>query len=365
VGNTVLEFNNVVKRFDEALIVDEISFTVARGEFFTLLGPSGCGKTTTLRLLAGLEDPDAGEIILEGRCLAAPERGILVPPDKRGVGMMFQSYAIWPHMSVFENVAFPLRVRRTPNDVIRKRVYDTLELVGLAGTEQRGATQLSGGQQQRVALARAIVHTPTLLLLDEPLSNLDVKLREQMRAELRSLQSRLDLAVVYVTHDQDEALAMSDRIAVLNKGRVEQIGTPMELYEQPRTRFVSEFLGRTIILNGTLRRDAGESWIDVRDSGRIAMHDGHAGHDARFGDGDAVRLLSRPEDIVLLPAGASGLNQVSGKVERIAYMGNHLEYIISAGGRTLVLPASKKERHEVGAGVRLALDPARVTVLPQ
>jgi ABC-type Fe3+/spermidine/putrescine transport system ATPase subunit len=358
--DTLLEFSNVVKRFDDTVIVDGISFTVARGEFFTLLGPSGCGKTTTLRLLAGLEDPDAGEIMLEGRCLAAPERGILVAPDKRGVGMMFQSYAIWPHLNVFENVAFPLRVRRTPSDLIRKRVNETLELVGLAGMGERGGTQLSGGQQQRVALARAIVHTPSLLLLDEPLSNLDVKLREQMRNELRALQTRLNLAVVYVTHDQDEAMALSDRIAILNKGRVEQVGSPVDLYEHPRTRFVSEFLGRTIVINGTMRNEAGRSTVDVNGSGQLVVHK----LDGQFSDGQTVRVLSRPEDIVLLPPGENRPNQVAGVVERIAYMGNHLEYTISAAGRSLVLPVAKKDRYAVGAAVCLAFDPSSVTVLP-
>jgi ABC-type Fe3+/spermidine/putrescine transport system ATPase subunit len=359
--DTVLEFSNVVKRFDDTLIVDGVSFTVARGEFFTLLGPSGCGKTTTLRLLAGLEDPDAGEITLEGRCLAAPERGILVAPDKRGVGMMFQSYAIWPHLNVFENVAFPLRVRRVPADVIKKRVNETLEMVGLAGMGERGGTQLSGGQQQRVALARAIAHTPTLLLLDEPLSNLDVKLREQLRSELRALQTSLNLAVVYVTHDQDEALALSDRIAVLNKGRVEQVGTPVELYEHPRTRFVSEFLGRTIILHGTMRNEPGRSTVDVQGSGHIVVHR----QDGQFSDGQTVRVLCRPEDISLQPAGEACPNQITGIIERIAYMGNHLEYTIGAAGRSLVLPVAKKDPYPVGAAVCLAFDPASVTVLPQ
>jgi ABC-type Fe3+/spermidine/putrescine transport system ATPase subunit len=356
----VLEFCNVVKRFGDTQIVDEISFSVARGEFFTLLGPSGCGKTTTLRLLAGLEEPDAGDITLDGKCLAAPERGIQVSPDKRGIGMMFQSYAIWPHMNVFENVAFPLRVRRVAGDIIRQRVNQSLELVGLGGMELRGASQLSGGQQQRVALARAIVHTPTLLLLDEPLSNLDVKLREQMRSELRALQVRLNLAVVYVTHDQDEALAMSDRIAVLNKGRVEQIGTPVELYERPRTRFVSEFLGRTIVLNGTVRQDSGRSSVDVQGNGQIMIHK----LDTPFRDGQTVRVLSRPEDIVLLPRSDGHLNHVAGVIERIAYMGNHLEYTISAAGRQLVLPVAKKDQYPVGATVSLAFDPACVTVVP-
>jgi ABC-type Fe3+/spermidine/putrescine transport system ATPase subunit len=253
-------------------------------------------------------------------------------------------------------------VRREPASAIKKRVAETLEIVGLAGMEQRGATQLSGGQQQRVALARAIVHTPSLLLLDEPLSNLDVKLREQMRIELRALQRRLNLAVVYVTHDQDEALAMSDRIAVLNKGRVEQVGTPVEVYEHPRTRFVSEFLGRTVSISGTMRKDAGRSWVDVHGNGQIAMR---PEADAQLSDGEQVRVLSRPEDIALLPAGELGPNQVSGQIERIAYMGHNLEYTISAAGRSLLLPATKKERYAVGADIRLAFDPACVTAVPQ
>jgi ABC-type Fe3+/spermidine/putrescine transport system ATPase subunit len=362
VSDTVLEFSNVVKSFGSTCIVDHISFTVARGEFFTLLGPSGCGKTTTLRLLAGLEEPDAGEITLEGKCLAAPARGVVLPPDKRGIGMMFQSYAIWPHLTVFENVAFPLRVRHVPSGEIKRRVDETLELVGLSGTGARGATQLSGGQQQRVALARAIVHTPTLLLLDEPLSNLDVKLREQMRIEIRALQTRLNLAVVYVTHDQSEALAMSDRIAVLNKGRIEQVGTPVELYERPHSRFVSTFLGQTVIINGTMRHDAGRSWVEVAGSGQVSMP---LGPDLAIADGADVRVLSRPETISLLPGGEARPNEINGKVERVAYMGSHLEYTIEAAGRSVIMQASKKDNYPVGALIRLALDPAAITVVSQ
>ena len=361
VASEILQFTNVVKHFGAALIVDEISFTVAPGEFFTLLGPSGCGKTTTLRLLAGLETPDAGEIILEGRCLAAPEKGIWVPPDKRNVGMMFQSYAIWPHLTVFENVAFPLRVRHESDAVIKKKVSEALELVGLEGLEERGATQLSGGQQQRVALARSIIYTPSLLLLDEPLSNLDVKLREQMRAELRALQLRLNLAVVYVTHDQAEAMSLSDRIAVVNKGRLEQVGTPAEVYEHPETRFVGDFLGRTIIVRGTVRKDAGQSWVDVQGSGRIFMHSEIEG---QFKDGDQVRVLTRPEDISLYPMGETGPNQITGKIEKITYMGDHLEYTIGVASRTLTLTASKKESYPVDAEIRLAFDAECITILP-
>jgi ABC-type Fe3+/spermidine/putrescine transport system ATPase subunit len=360
VSNALLEFSDVVKRYGDTPVVDGISFTVAPGEFFTLLGPSGCGKTTTLRLLAGLETPDAGEITLQGRCLAAPARGIWVPTDKRRMGMVFQSYAIWPHLSVFENVAFPLRVRGESRAAIAKRVREILEVVGLGGLEQRGATELSGGQQQRVALARAIVYTPALLLLDEPLSNLDVKLREQMRSELHALHCRLNLALVYVTHDQAEALALSDRIAVVNQGRLEQIGTPVEVYERPRTRFVGDFLGRTVVMKGTVRRDAAECWIDVQGNGRVALRP-----DGKFSDGDSVRIVSRPEEIVLLPMGETGPNQVSGRIERVSYLGDHLEYTIAAAGRTLILPAPKKDRYPVGADVRLAFDPGRVTTLPQ
>ena len=359
-SNELLQFTEVVKRFSGNLIVDRISFSVASGEFFTLLGPSGCGKTTTLRLLAGLETPDAGEITLEGRCLAAPARGVWVPPDKRNVGMMFQSYAIWPHLSVFENVAFPLRVRHESEDVIKTRVGEALDMVGLEGLEQRGATQLSGGQQQRVALARSIVYTPSLLLLDEPLSNLDVKLREQMRSELRALQQRLNLAVVYVTHDQAEAMSLSDRIAVVNKGRLEQVGTPTEVYERPLTRFVGDFLGRTIVIRGTVLRDRHGDWVDIRGKGRVAIQPGSAGG---FSDGDTVRVLSRPENVTLLPMGETGPNQVLGTIVGVTYMGDHLEYAVGVGGRTLTFTASKKQRHPVGTEIRLAFDPDGITVL--
>jgi iron(III) transport system ATP-binding protein len=359
-GNVLLEFSNVVKRYGETPVVDGISFTVAPGEFFTLLGPSGCGKTTTLRLLAGLETPNAGEITLQGRTLAAPARNILVPIDKRNMGMVFQSYAIWPHLTVFENVAFPLRVRGESRATIRKRVLEALEVVGLTGFAERGSTELSGGQQQRVALARAIVYTPALLLLDEPLSNLDVKLREQMREELHALHKRLNLAVVYVTHDQAEALALSDRIAVVNQGKLEQVGSPTEVYEHPHSRFVGDFLGRTIILKGTMHKDAGQSVVDVQGAGRVMVNG-----DVSFSEGAGVRILSRPEDVSLLPAGELAPNQVAGKVEHVAYMGDHLEYTIEAAGRTLLMPASKRDRYAIGAGVRLVFDPARVTALPQ
>ena len=360
----MLEVSHVAKQFSieknkvfKAL--NDVSLTVAEGQIFTLLGPSGCGKSTLLRCIAGLEDPDHGAITLQSRALFSSEHKVNLSASRRQIGMVFQSYAIWPHMTVFENVAFPLRVRHVSSSEIKRRVDETLELVGLTGTGERGATQLSGGQQQRVALARAIVHTPSLLLLDEPLSNLDVKLREQMRLEIRALQTRLNLAVVYVTHDQGEALAMSDRIAVLNKGRIEQIGTPAELYERPRTRFVSDFLGQTVVVNGTMRHERELSWIDVAGSGQVSIPP----NTDSIVDGAQVRVLSRPETIQLLPAGEARANEINGIVERVAYMGSHLEYTIQAAGRSVVMPGTKKENYPVGSAIRLALDPAAITVV--
>jgi iron(III) transport system ATP-binding protein len=354
----VLEFRAVVKRFAGVNAVDHISFTIRSGEIFTLLGPSGCGKTTTLRLVAGLEEPDEGEILVDGTVVTAPARGIFLAPDKRRLGMVFQSYAIWPHLTVFENVAFPLRVRRTPAQSVRQRVEHALASVGLAGFADRGATQLSGGQQQRVALARALVYEPAILLLDEPLSNLDAKLREQMRFELRALQQRLKLTILYVTHDQTEAMTLSDRIAVVHDGRFEQVGTPEEVYERPATAFVGEFLGRQVMFDGTVRVREGRR--------RVELSGGHlelaidAALDCSLSDGAAVRLFTRPEDIEILPAGELSHNQLPALVEQVDYLGDRFEYHVRAAGALFVLPADKKERHAVGAQVRLCFDPKRL-----
>ena len=359
--NPVLEFLGVTKRFGDVLALDRVSFAVTTGEFFTLLGPSGCGKTTTLRLIAGLEEPDEGEIFFNGEPVASPRQGLFVPPDKRQMGMVFQSYAIWPHLTVFENVAFPLKVRRESAQSIRKRVLDCLELVGLAGLEHRGSTELSGGQQQRVALARALVYTPTILLLDEPLSNLDTKLREQMRLELHSLQRRLKLSVLYVTHDQTEAMTLSDRIAVVHQGRLEQVGTPVEVYERPANSFVGEFLGRTVVLEGRVKNNGEIPWIELlQGGGGLVMKD-----DLRdkFSDGEQVRVISRPEDIDILPRGQLSKNQIAAKVEEVAYLGDRFEYSVSVGKRTFVLSAGKRERLTVGAEIRIAFDPEHLTVL--
>ena len=356
----VLEFLEVTKCYGDFTAVDRMSFTLSAGEFFTLLGPSGCGKTTTLRLVAGLEEPDGGEILLNGARIAAPKLGIFLPPDKRRMGMVFQSYAIWPHMTVFENVAFPLRVRGEPAESLRRKVIEVLDLVGLSGFEERGATNLSGGQQQRVALARALAYTPTILLLDEPLSNLDAKLREQMRAELRALQRRLNLSVLYVTHDQSEAMTLSDRIAVAQQGKLEQIGTPVEIYEKPATSFVGDFLGRTVVLEGRVGKSEHGVFVEFSGGDRLSMGENHHG---RFAEGETIRVVCRPEDVQILPGGPAGPNQVKAKVNEVAYLGDRLEYTVGACGRTLVLFAAKQQRYPACAEIRLAFDPAHFTLL--
>ena len=358
----VLEFRGVLKRFQAVNAVDGVSFAIFPGEIFTLLGPSGCGKTTTLRLAAGLEEPDGGEILINGVAAAAPERGLFLPPEKRRLGMVFQSYAIWPHLTVFENVAFPLRVRREANDLIRQRVARVLENVGLGGLSERGATELSGGQQQRVALARALVYEPALLLLDEPLSNLDAKLREQMRFELRALQRSLRLTILYVTHDQTEAMTLSDRIAVVHRGRFEQVGKPEEIYERPANSFVGDFLGRTIVLDGTRKKTAEGNCVELADGTRIAMDSYQL--DA-LPDGAAVRLSARPEDIQILPATERGLNQIDAVIEQVDYLGDRFEYHVRAAGAQLVLSAPKRQRYEPGSKIRVCMEPSRLNVQPR
>ena len=354
----VLEFREVTKCFGSVAAVDQVSFSVKPGEIFTLLGPSGCGKTTTLRLVAGLEEPDDGEILVNGVPVAAPRRGIFTAPDKRQMGMVFQSYAIWPHFTVFENVAFPLRVRRESSSAIRQRALQALETVGLAGLETRGATELSGGQQQRVALARALVYAPAILLLDEPLSNLDAKLREQMRFEIGALQKKLKLTVLYVTHDQAEAMTLSDRVAVINRGRLEQVGSAAEVYEKPATPFVAEFLGRTVSFRGKIARNYFACWVELAaDAGQIALN---CEQSESFSGGETVRVVTRPEDIEILPMAEIAKNQIVGKIEQVAYLGDHFEYHMQAGGASFIISASKRQRFAVGAEVRLSFDPQRL-----
>ncbi|MDE0175034.1 MAG: ABC transporter ATP-binding protein [Defluviicoccus sp.] len=306
----MLEAAGLHKSFETAdgrvTAVDDVTFSIAAGQAFTLLGPSGCGKTTALRCIAGLERPDAGVITLDGAELFNAETGTSVPPDRRGIGMVFQSYAIWPHMNVFDNVGFPLRIGRRPRSEIRDRVGWALDMVQLGGFAERDSTQLSGGQQQRLAVARALVQEPRLLLLDEPLSNLDAKLREEMRDELKRLQAALDLTMLYVTHDQTEAIVLSDRIAVMSEGRILQEGPPREIYARPRSPFVAGFVGSSNLMEGVVTESLGEGrFLIETDCGSIG-----ATSTAGLRRNESVLVSLRPELIHLTaarpPGGADG-----------------------------------------------------------
>ena len=345
--------------------MDGASLDVRRGEIFTLLGPSGCGKTTTLRLVAGLERPDAGEITLRGRLVASVPRRVFVAPDRRNLGMVFQSYAIWPHMTVFDNVAYPLSLRGLTRAAIRERVTRVLDLVGLAGTDARSATLLSGGQMQRLALCRALVYEPDLLLLDEPFSNLDAKLREQMRLELRLLQRRLGITVLFVTHDQTEALSLSDRIAVMRQGRVEQVGSPQGLYERPASAFVRDFLGTTVILRGRVE-GVGPGGVRVAMTGALAGRT-LAGRSASAGalvPGAEVHVAIRPEDIEIDGA-CEDAGRLSGVIDALLFVGDRYEAQVTFGGEdriALLLPRAGAWKE--GQAVSLAFPPDAVSVWP-
>jgi ABC-type Fe3+/spermidine/putrescine transport system ATPase subunit len=366
-ADVILRLTGVTKRFGSVAAVREQSLEVRAGEVFTLLGPSGCGKTTTLRLVAGLERPDAGEIICRGKTLVSVSRREFVPPFRRNFGMVFQSYAIWPHLTVFENVAYPLRVRRLGRDTIAARVRDTLHLVGLDGLESRPAPLLSGGQQQRVAIARALVYEPDLLLLDEPFSNLDAKLRERMRLELRQLQRRVGITVLFVTHDQIEALSLSDRIVVMNEGRCEQMGTPRELYERAATPFVRDFLGRTIVLRGQVAEatPSGAVTVQVDGSGQLVAET-HL-HDLLPAGAEAW-LTVRPEDVEVEPAQdpmAPGRNTLPGVIDTLLFLGDRYESQIQLeGGQTALLYLPRSLDWTEGQAVRLRFPRERLSVWP-
>ena len=353
-----LRLTHVTKRFGEAAAVDDVSFEVPRGSFATLLGPSGCGKTTTLRMIAGFYDPDAGDIELGGRRINN------LPAHKRGAAMVFQDYALFPHMTVFNNVAYGLRLAKKRRDEIQRKVTDTLKFVGLAGLGDRQPNQLSGGQQQRVAVARALVVEPEILLLDEPLSNLDAKLRESLRWELRALQQRLGMTFVYVTHDQDEALSLSDWVAVMNAGKVEQAGTPWEIYYHPRTAFLADFVGAVNLVPSTVR--------EVRD-GTAVVSVGSATAPVRVPEGSAlargaaVQLCIRPESLALRASDAAGDGQVliPGTVARRAFLGDLMRYWVTVDGREWIVdqPDPGAAAHFDGA-VQVAIRPERIHVIP-
>jgi iron(III) transport system ATP-binding protein len=333
-----LAVENLVKdyadRKQRVRAVDGVSFEVQEGHFYTLLGPSGCGKTTTLRCVAGLERTDGGRIVVDGRLVSSDRPRVFVSPHQRDIGMVFQSYAIWPHLTVFENVAFPMRVagKRVSQVEIKSRVEEALALVQLSGYEARMATRLSGGQQQRLALARALVRRPKVLLLDEPLSNLDAKLRERMRNDVRDLQRQLGITALYVTHDQIEALSMSNRIAVMSHGKIIQEGTPREIYEHPSTQFVAHFVGSTNLIEAEVLGPADLGGMQLRTQVGLVRAHCPTGVSA----GDKVTISIRPENIqVHRSEPAEMTNVLPGEVEQVTFLGEFLDCRIRVGGARL------------------------------
>jgi iron(III) transport system ATP-binding protein len=332
----MIRVSNLEKRFhtehERVEAVRGVSLQVSQGEFYTLLGPSGCGKTTILRCIAGLEQPDAGEVRLGETIVFSSEKALNVPAEKRGIGMVFQSYAIWPHMSVFDNVAFPLQEgsRRFSRAGIRERVTKALEMVRLEGLERRDATQLSGGQQQRLALARALIGEPKVLLLDEPLSNLDAKLRGEMRLEVRELQRRVRITTLYVTHDQIEALSMSDTIAIMRNGAIVQVGSPREIYLRPNTGFVAGFIGSTNLVPGKFRQDGNTAFVETEIGAFRCLKA------AEVQPGDGVLLAIQPVNVLVHHELKRDGNVVPGTIELAVFSGDFLECQIRVGSFSIL-----------------------------
>jgi iron(III) transport system ATP-binding protein len=325
VADLVKTFRSHERDAGTVFAVNHLSLTIKEGQFVSLLGPSGCGKTTTLNCIAGLEQPDGGRITVGETVLTDVARGVVLPPERRNLGMVFQSYALWPHMSVYDNLAFGLKLKKVGRGQIRERIRQVLDLVGLAGLEQRYPFQLSGGQQQRVALARAVVAEPRVLLLDEPLSNLDAKVREQARFWLRDFQRRLGITAVYVTHDQAEALAISDMVAVLSEGNLLQYAPPREIYERPASRFVADFIGQTTMLRGVVVESAPELVrVELPGSGSLVQS---AVAQGEFSAGEPVLLAVRAERIRVQPA-ANGDNVLRARVKSSVYVGSAYEYLL-------------------------------------
>jgi iron(III) transport system ATP-binding protein len=344
--------HGVGRHFGTLKAVDSVDLSIEHGEFVTLLGPSGCGKTTTLRMVAGLDQNDTGSITIGGRTVSDAAAGLFVPPDHRKLGMVFQSYAIWPHMTVFDNVAYPLSVRRTPKAEIKEKVAAALKLVEMEGYGERPAPALSGGQQQRVAIARALVFHPEVLLLDEPLSNLDARLRAQMGDEFRALQRRLKITTLYVTHDQEEAMALSDRVVVMDKGKALQVGAPEEVYRRPASRTVAAFFGNPNFIEAKVtacRANGGDHVLTIDGAGTSG--ECHAGQAYR--PGDPVLVMVRPEDIKL---GQAGQLSWQGKVVDGVFRGPRRTLTVEAQGRRFTVECPATRAAAVGESVTLSVD---------
>ena len=352
-----VDIEGLTKAYGATRVIDDLSTTFQSNAISVLLGPSGCGKTTTLRCIAGLEQPESGTISIEGVSVFSVPRNVNLPPEKRDLGMVFQSYAIWPHMSVFENVALPLRARGVGAAEARRRVDETLTLVGLSAMRDRSATQLSGGQQQRVAIARCVVSRPRLMLLDEPLSNLDAKLRTEMRKELRDLQRLTNSTMIFVTHDQEEAMSLADTIFLFENGRIVQHGAPSEIYRKPRNRYVAQFLGKANIFPVTVTVSGNSEEIWAAD-GRFLI----AGRDRPPGGAPGEYLcLVRPECWSVDDPGADAL---PGTLKSLMFLGDRTEVLVSTpiGDQLLLVPGHRNVA--VGDSFRLAADPAQVHLFP-
>jgi ABC-type Fe3+/spermidine/putrescine transport system ATPase subunit len=341
----MIELQNVTKRYGPIVANDHINLSIRRGELMTLLGPSGCGKTTALRCITGHLTPDEGRVFIEGEDVTN------VPTHKRQLGMVFQNFALFPHMTVYENVDFPLMIRSLSKAERREMVMDALQLIRMEQYEKHYPRQLSGGQQQRVGLARALVYRPKVLLLDEPLSNLDAKLREEMRFDIKDLQRRLDITAVYVTHDQAEALALSDRVAVMNEGRIEQVGSPDEIYDQPGSQFVADFIGLSDFIEGIILSVEAEKAMVAVDELQFAVP-----ASPRMRPREKLLFFIRPNDIDLLPLGyAGGENTFDGVVSKMTYLGDKVDYRVAVGSLELRVQTDGKVRFEQGESVCLQL----------
>jgi spermidine/putrescine ABC transporter ATP-binding subunit len=356
-----IEIKNLFKRFKKVVAVDHIELEVKEGEMLTLLGPSGCGKTTTLRCIAGLEKPDEGDIVIDGKSMVASG---FVPPSRRGIGMVFQNYAVWPHMKVFNNIVYGMKLQGIAKEDIRERAWQVLDLVGLKGLEDRYPAQLSGGQQQRVALARALVRNPKVLLLDEPLSNLDAKLREKMRFEIKSLVRRMGITSVYVTHDQAEAMVISDRIAVMETGLVVQIGTPEDIYRKPANRFVADFIGTMNFISGEVVRvdeDAGMATVRAEFNAEILCKTSDV---QATQPGKTVNASIRPEDVeVFTEPPGDRQNLVRGTIAHKAYLGNFLYFFVEIEDTIIRAQVPHYLPQEEGQELYLFLNPSKSVIL--
>jgi ABC-type Fe3+/spermidine/putrescine transport system ATPase subunit len=352
-----IEVTDLVVRYGDVTAVDNISFAIAPGELVTLLGPSGCGKTTTLRSVAGLETPTAGSIRLNGETVYSERRN--VPAERRGVSMVFQSYAIWPHMTVFDNVAYGLRVRKLPHAEVRQNVERVLDLVQMQDFAARPASKLSGGQQQRVAVARAIAFSPSVLLFDEPLSNLDAKLRAEMRVELRELQRRLDITSLYVTHDQEEALAISDRVIVMNGGQIEQIGSPEAIYNRPLSRFVADFVGSANLIKGNVRGPSGKNQTLMFDAEGDMRLEVVAADESRSGQ----EMAALRSSYVHLDDPLETHNTVQGTIHRRMFHGDFIQYVVDWPAGQLIVRRPPTELFEEGSSVTVSFAPEHCVLL--